>query len=140
MKSLQSLSRRHQLEYRATTVPLCIVVVFILCDTHALVSFILDAVFVDSYGPWLQYYTAITNILVIFNSAINFVIFYLFGSKFRQLLWNCLSCKKEEHVQSSVTSPIFRKQFSTFEQNGATYQYDRMNTANDSTGSMLTAL
>ena len=43
----EQLNRQQQREVKATAIPLCIVVVFFVCGSQSLVSFILDAVFVD---------------------------------------------------------------------------------------------
>ena len=138
MQSLQHLSRKQQSEYRATTVPLCIVVVFIICDTQALISFILDAIYVDSHGSWVQYYTAISNLLVIFNSAVNFVIFYMFGTKFRKLLWHYIACYRKQHVENSVNSTSFNKRCGTSVYTDSTVMYSRVNLAIETSSTIMT--
>ena len=62
------------------------------------------------YYEWIQIYTAVANLLVILNSALNFLIFYMFGSKFRKLLRHLLYCRL---YQTTFSSPIFRKRFAT---------------------------
>ncbi|ELU09249.1 hypothetical protein CAPTEDRAFT_116396 [Capitella teleta] len=107
------LNRALQRELKATAVPLCIVVVFVLCGTQALITFILDAVYVDAVqGSWLQTYTAIANLFIIFNSAVNFVIFYMFGSKFRRLLRGAVPCcSLYAAMGTRPGTPILRRRF-----------------------------
>ena len=107
----EQLNRIQQRELKATAIPLCIVIVFFVCGTQSLVSFILDAVFVESTSERLQIYTAVVNLLVIINSAINFLIFYLFGSKFRRLLRHVMICKMNSALSSMHDSPILRRRF-----------------------------
>ena len=91
-KKWEQLNRNRQREMKATVLPLCIVLVFFVCGTQSLLAFILDAVFVHYY-VWLQCYTAVVNVLVIFNSAVNFVLMYLFGQKFRRMLADLVLCR-----------------------------------------------
>ena len=107
----EQLNRIQQRELKATAIPLCIVVVFFICGTQSLISFILDAVFVESTSTRLQIYTAIVNLLVIINSAVNFLIFYMFGSKFRKLLRHVIYCKLHSAFATSQDSPILRRRF-----------------------------
>ena len=94
------LNRNRQRELQATILPLCIVCVFFICGMQSLIAFILDAIFVR-HRNWLQDYTAIVNVLVIFNSAVNFLLMYLFGRKFRNLLMDLILCRNK-----SWNSPI----------------------------------
>ena len=106
------LNRLMQRELKATAVPLCIVFVFVVCGTQALAASVLDAIFVGSVQQWLQIYTAIVNVFVIFNSAVNFVIFYMFGSKFRRLLKRALPCSCcLVYTEIQQGSPLLRRRF-----------------------------
>ena len=100
-----NLNRSQQKEVKATILPLCIVLVYFVCSTQSLLSFILDAIFVRRY-IWLEIYKAVVNILVILNSAVNFILMYLFGRKFRTLLAEVLTCQR--NVKSS---PILKQEF-----------------------------
>ena len=84
-KNWEFLQRKRKMELKATVLPLVIVLVYFVCGTQSLISFILDAIFVE-YHLWLQIYTAVVNLLVIMNSAVNFILMYAFGAKFRKLL------------------------------------------------------
>jgi len=61
--------------------------VFIVCQTPTFIDHILWT-FVDdterACGRWHYYYTAISDVLVIFNSSVNFVIYILTSRNFRQ--------------------------------------------------------
>ena len=62
-------------ELRATVLPLVIVLVFAVCGTVSLLGFVLDAVYaaaVDEFPRWLQQFSAVANVLVIFNSDIGY--------------------------------------------------------------------
>ena len=105
-RNWESLNRSRQKEMKATILPLMIVVVFFICGTQALLAFILDAIFVSEV-KWLQIYTAVVNLLVITNSAINFILMYYFGRKFRTLLYQMLNCKSKK---ANGASPLFSRQ------------------------------
>ncbi|KAK2153574.1 hypothetical protein LSH36_292g02008 [Paralvinella palmiformis] len=105
------LSRRQQREVKATLMPLCIVTVCFFCGTQSLISFILDAVFVGRDVLWIQIYTAVVNLFVTVNSAANFLIFYVFGSKFRTLLRTMITCWRDGHMLRYHDSPLLRRQF-----------------------------
>ena len=103
-KQWEQLNRNQQRELKATVLPLCIVLVFFICQTQSLAGFILDAIYVRN-RLWLQVYTAILNLLVMLNSAINFLLMYIFGRKFRSLLKNTFRCKK------TLQSPSIKERF-----------------------------
>ena len=98
-KSWELLNRKRRRELRAAVIPMVIVIIFFITSTQSLTIFILDAVFVTIKATWLQHYTGIVNLLVILNSAINFIIFYMFGSRFRLLLFRTLkgAVKRSSH-------------------------------------------
>ena len=108
-----SLNRIQQRELKATTIPLCIVFVFLVCGTMAFTAFVLDAIFVSVTHLLLQVFTAIVNLFVVLNSAINFLIFYMFGSKFRKLCRRVLLCQGAWNTNGSTIhgSPILVRQF-----------------------------
>jgi len=98
-RNWSALNSTQKRELRATVLPLVIVFVFAICCTVSLLGFVLDAVYaaaVDEYPRWLQQFSAVANVLVIFNSAINFVLMLCFGAKFRRMLRqaipDCCSC------------------------------------------------
>ena len=79
-----------------TLVLVVVVFAFIVCQTPTFVDHIFWTVLDESLraqcGEWHYYYTAIGDMLAIFNSAVNFVIYVLTSPKFRQHLSNiCVS-------------------------------------------------
>ena len=100
-----ALNSTQKRELRATVLPVVIVLVFAVCCTVSLLAFVLDAVYaaaVDEYPRWLQQFSAVTNVLVIFNAAINFVLMLCFGAKFRRMLRQaipdcrcCCRCRRD---------------------------------------------
>jgi hypothetical protein len=105
-RNWESLNRHQKREMKATVLPLVIVLVFFISGTQAFSAFALDAVFVD-FQPWLQVYTAIVNILVILNSALNFILMYVFGKKFRNMLRDTFPCTRRKKTLSPMSSGTF---------------------------------
>lgn len=91
------LNTNQKREMKATKLPLVIVTVFFVCGTESLLGFVLDAVFLSSQR-WLQVYTAVVNVLVIVNSAVNFLLMFFFGKKFRRMLGDALRCRRRTRV------------------------------------------
>ena len=87
-----------------------VVSVFILCSTPDFVFRIVNAL--ELYSPTflpldmshLAYMATITNLLLTLNSSSNFFIYYLTGTKFRQMLQQTCGCKnKHEYSAINVT-------------------------------------
>ena len=84
--------------------PLCIVVLFYVCELPALAANVIDAVG-EHYSPLSEFkrtqawssVMAVANLLVIINSAANFFIYYLNSRTFRE---NC---------QALITRQPFKK-------------------------------
>lgn len=77
-----------------TFVLIVVVFTFIFCHTPAFVDTILWTILDGSQkscGRWLFYYTAIADILVMFNSSANFAIYVLTSPRFRSDLISYLS-------------------------------------------------
>ena len=77
-----------------TFVLIVVVFTFIICHTPAFVDTILWTILDGSQkscGRWLFYYTAIADILVMFNSSANFAIYVLTSPRFRSDLISYLS-------------------------------------------------
>ena len=95
-----TLNSSQKRELRATRLPVVIVLVFTVCGSVSLLGFILDAVYASMlaaggrYPPWLQTYTAVSNCLVVFNAAVNFLLMLCFGNKFRRMLSDAVHCRK----------------------------------------------
>lgn len=109
-KQWEMLNRNQQKEVKATIIPMCIVIVFFICGTQSLISFILDAVYVDKAPDWLRRYTGIANLLIVINSASNFLIFFVFGKKFRSVLRAVCHCQHTDIRRgSSVLKESMRR-------------------------------
>jgi len=105
-----ALNTNQKHELKATVLPLVIILVSSVCGTYSLFSFVLDA----SVNPeaassprWLQVCIAVGNVLVTFNSAVNFLLMLCFGNKFRQMLKDAVRCR-------SVSSSSARTKGSRF--------------------------
>ncbi|XP_060590729.1 FMRFamide receptor-like [Ruditapes philippinarum] len=91
------------------TVMLIVVInVFLGCQLPALIDNIVFAIFdhhvLQCSVPWVQF-TTISNLLVVFNSAINFILYCLLSKRFRRLFLKrfCIR-KKRTKVQVHVFS------------------------------------
>ena len=80
-KERQRLSRLQKKEIGLATMLLCVVVVFFLCNILALVSNICEAF----YGNPPDQVVATSNMLITINSSVNFIIYVIFGEKFKRL-------------------------------------------------------
>ncbi|XP_069689497.1 FMRFamide receptor [Periplaneta americana] len=77
----QRLSRLQKKEIGLATMLLCVVVVFFLCNILALVNNIFEAF----YGNPPDQVVATSNMLITINSSVNFIIYVIFGEKFKRL-------------------------------------------------------
>lgn len=77
----QRLSRHQRREIGLATMLLCVVIVFFLCNILALVNNILEAF----HGIIIGQLVKISNLLVTINSSVNFIIYVIFGEKFKRL-------------------------------------------------------
>ena len=96
-KRQQMQSARQQQDNNVTFVLIIVVFVFTVCQAPALVNQILWNVLDDTArlcGHFQFYYQRISNMLVVFNSSVNFLIYFLFNTRFRQVLIQCI-CKKD---------------------------------------------
>lgn len=97
----QRLSRLQKKEISLAIMLLVVVVVFFICNILALVVSILEAcqVYVDAL-------TNTGNFLVTVNSSVNFIIYCIFGQKFRRILIRMFcrfgSKRSEEQLEESV--------------------------------------
>lgn len=77
----QRLSRQQKKEIGLATMLLCVVVVFFLCNILALVNNVLEAF----YGSPLDQVVRTSDMLITINSSVNFIIYVIFGEKFKRL-------------------------------------------------------
>jgi 7 transmembrane receptor (rhodopsin family) len=85
----QRLSRTEKREIGLATMLFCVVIVFFLCNILALVTNILEAF----YGLIDDYLVKTSNLLVTINSSVNFIIYVIFGEKFKRIFL-MMFCKK----------------------------------------------
>ena len=93
-KRWRTLQFRQRKEQHLTIIPLCIVLVFFICGTPALVVNTIDSM--DPYSmqyTWFVIFMVIANLLVVLNSACNFIIYCLLGKKFRLQLAAMCRCR-----------------------------------------------
>ena len=101
---MQSL--RQQQDNNVTFVLIIVVLVFTVCQAPALVNQILWNVLPDTSrqcGGFQFYYSRVCNFLVMLNSSVNFVIYFLFNTKFRQVLVQ-LVCKTDTYHRIRIAS------------------------------------
>lgn len=77
----QRLSRTEKREIGLATMLLCVVLVFFVCNVLSMINNILEAI----YDIINDYLVKSSNLLVTFNSSINFVIYVIFGEKFKRI-------------------------------------------------------
>lgn len=77
------MSRLQKKEIGLATMLLCVVVVFLLCNVWALISNVAEAF----YGITVDQLVKVSNLLVTINSSVNFVIYVIFGEKFKRLFF-----------------------------------------------------
>uniref|UniRef100_A0A1B0CRX1 G-protein coupled receptors family 1 profile domain-containing protein n=2 Tax=Lutzomyia longipalpis TaxID=7200 RepID=A0A1B0CRX1_LUTLO len=84
----QRLSRTEKREIGLATMLLCVVIVFFLCNVLAMINNIMEA-FYDTTNDYL---VNTSNLLVTINSSVNFIIYVIFGEKFKRIFLT-LFCK-----------------------------------------------
>lgn len=85
----QRLSRTEKREIGLATMLFCVVIVFLCCNILALVLNIAEA-FYDYIN---EHIVKTSNLLVTINSGVNFIIYVIFGEKFRRIFL-LLFCKR----------------------------------------------
>lgn len=80
-RDLQQLSRHQRREIGLATMLLCVVIVFLICNILPLASNIHET-FLNDPPVWL---VQTGNLLVTINSSINFIIYVIFGRKFKRI-------------------------------------------------------
>jgi neuropeptide Y receptor type 1 len=123
IKALQEVRRRHEDLTRSgkhreniTLMLVVVVCVFITCTLPDLVLRIvvtfrdfLPMVHMGSV-TWMTVMNVITNMLLVVNSSINFLIYCLIGKKFRKILKQMYSCGRPKAVSElSETEPLTTK-------------------------------
>jgi hypothetical protein len=95
----QSLQQHQRKEQNLTVIPLSIVLIFSVCGTPALAVNVIEAMNNDVIRrAWFVRFMTLANLLVVLNSASNFIIYFLFGKKFRQKLVSVCCCAGDRRV------------------------------------------
>lgn len=85
----QRLSRTEKREIGLATMLFCVVIVFICCNILALLINIIEAFSGEIYDRLVK----TSNLLVTINSSVNFIIYVIFGEKFKRIFL-LLFCKR----------------------------------------------
>lgn len=85
----QKLSRTEKREIGLATMLFCVVIVFMCCNILALLVNVIESFFGDIYDPLVK----TSNLLVTINSSVNFIIYVIFGEKFKRIFL-LLFCKR----------------------------------------------
>ena len=120
-KRQEMQSMRQQQDNNVTFVLIIVVMVFTVCQVPALVNQILWNVLPDQSrqcGGFQFYFRNVSNMLVIANSAVNFVIYFLFNTRFKQILMETL-CGKDYHLHKG-----YKKQRNTVVNNHTKTEVD----------------
>ncbi|KAG8189545.1 hypothetical protein JTE90_008505 [Oedothorax gibbosus] len=105
----QRLTRRERKEMGLATMLVCVVAVFFVCNILALFCNVLEML--ELYIPAL---VRVSNLLVTFNSSVNFAIYCIFGEKFRKVfLRMCLCGRFGRTKNQSFTSTLHVTQTET---------------------------
>ena len=75
---------------------LCVVIVFFLCNILAFVVNVLEM-----FGIEIAFLTMINNLLVTVNSSVNFLIYCIFGQKFRKLFFQIFCHNVRHNIEST---------------------------------------
>lgn len=99
-KDRQRLTRREEKEIGLAMMLICVVAIFFVCNILALLINILECF--DLVVPAL---VRVSNLLVTFNSSINFVIYCIFGQKFKKMFLH-MFCGFRRTKNQSFTSTL----------------------------------
>lgn len=91
------LQVRQRREQTLTNIPLAIVAIFFICGTPSLAVNVADSINPDAFGNYNNgIYVVIANLLVVLNSASNFVVYLFVGKRFRSQLTELMtgSCSR----------------------------------------------
>ncbi|XP_047351438.1 FMRFamide receptor [Vespa velutina] len=111
-RDLQQLTHHQRREIGLATMLLCVVIVFVICNILPLTSNIFET-FIYDPPRWL---VQVGNLLVTINSSINFIIYVIFGRKFKRIFMKLFcgsailfgrdrdSPEFQTHDESSVTN------------------------------------
>lgn len=91
------LSRSEKREISLAMMLMCVVIVFLACNILALILNMLEAF----YHIILENVNVVSNLLVTINSSVNFIIYVIFGEKFKRIFC-AMVCKKAQARKEEV--------------------------------------
>ena len=95
IKHLQS--QRQSMEARITKMSIIIVIIFVVCNSFESILFILHSQEILRRDVVQDYLRSIGDVLMVFNSSVNAIIYGAVSSKFRATFLQIFCCKGEEN-------------------------------------------
>lgn len=95
IKHLQS--QRQSMEARITKMSIIIVIIFVVCNSFESILFILHSQEILRRDVGQDYLRSIGDVLMVFNSSVNAIIYGAVSSKFRSTFLQIFCCKGEEN-------------------------------------------
>ncbi|RWS05128.1 FMRFamide receptor-like protein [Dinothrombium tinctorium] len=103
----ERLSRSQQIELNLASMLVLLVAIFIACNAPSFIVNCLELL----QTSYLQLVAIFSNLLVCINSSINFVIYCIFGKKFRSKLKDTICCKVYARPQRLYSRNMFGASF-----------------------------
>jgi hypothetical protein len=94
-----AISGKERKDIRLSIMLMVIVLVFLICNTPELVWIILMV-----FGQANEKVTQLSNVLLVSNSAVNFIIYCIFGSRFREIFCKVFCCSSNSKFLLSKIS------------------------------------
>ena len=95
IKNLQS--QRQSMEDRITKMSIIIVIIFVVCNSFESILFILHSQEILRRDVVQDYLRSIGDVLMVFNSSVNAIIYGAVSSQFRATFLQIFCCKGEEN-------------------------------------------
>ena len=95
-----SLTRSQERELNLASMLVLLVAIFLACNAPAFVVHCLELV----NPPYLGIAVMFSNLLVCLNSSVNFLIYCIFGKKFREKLKEVFKCKKKRKPRKTSST------------------------------------
>ena len=98
IKRLQS--QRQSMEARITKMSIIIVIIFVVCNSFESILFILHSQEILRRDVVQDYLRSIGDVLMVFNSSVNAIIYGAVSSQFRSTFLQIFCCKGEENKRN----------------------------------------
>ncbi|XP_074645239.1 FMRFamide receptor-like [Tubulanus polymorphus] len=109
-RARNQMNARTARENNLTIMVIVVVIVFLVCQLPALIDNIFVAIvsMADLHAHWFfTRFTTVSNLLVAINSAINFLLYCVFGNKFRRVFLQ-IFCGRKSTDRSETSMQMFR--------------------------------